>query len=111
MARPTERSPQTGLVAIGVSRTARHASASGPFNICCPQTPTNAEFTKALAEAVHRPAFVAAPRPLLKVGAGRMAPELLGSLNVRPAALEASGYRFRDREVHAVLTSGLRGNE
>ena len=29
---------------------AEHADASGPFNLCCPQTPTNAEFTEALAE-------------------------------------------------------------
>jgi uncharacterized protein (TIGR01777 family) len=91
-----------------VAHLAEHESASGPFNICTPQTPTNAEFTKALAEAVHRPSFAFVPSPLLKVGAGRMAPELLGSLNVRPAALEASGYLFRDREVHSVLTSALR---
>jgi uncharacterized protein (TIGR01777 family) len=91
-----------------VAHLAEHESASGPFNICTPQTPTNAEFTKALAEALHRPSFAFVPSPLLKLGAGRMAPELLGSLNVRPAALEASGYLFRDREVHSVLRSALR---
>jgi uncharacterized protein (TIGR01777 family) len=91
-----------------VVHLAEHDSAAGPFNICTPQTPTNAEFTRALAEAVHRPAFAFVPAPVLKVAAGPMAPELLGSLNVRPAALEASGYLFRDREVHAVLTSALR---
>ncbi|MDQ4055454.1 MAG: TIGR01777 family oxidoreductase [Actinomycetota bacterium] len=91
-----------------VVHLAEHESATGPFNICCPQTPTNAEFTKALAEALDRRAFLVAPGPVLKVGAGRMAPELLGSLNVRPAALEASGYRFRDRDVDAVLASALR---
>jgi uncharacterized protein (TIGR01777 family) len=91
-----------------VAHLAEHESASGPFNICTPQTPTNAEFTKALAEAVHRPSFAFVPGALLKLGAARMAPELLGSLNVRPAALEASGYLFRDREVHSVLTSALR---
>jgi NAD dependent epimerase/dehydratase family enzyme len=48
------------------------------------------------------------PSPVLRLGAGRMAPELLGSLNVRPAALEQSGYTFRDRDVEAVLASGLR---
>ena len=34
-----------------------------------------------------------------------MAPELLGSINVRPAALEAAGYRFRDRDVRAVFAA------
>lgn len=91
-----------------VVHLAEHDSASGPFNLCCPETPTNAEFTRALAEAVRRPAIVFVPSPLLKLGAGKMAPELLGSLNVRPAALEAAGYTFQDRDVTAVLATGLR---
>jgi uncharacterized protein (TIGR01777 family) len=86
---------------------AEHQDASGPVNLCCPQTPTNAEFTKALAGQLHRPSFATAPRFALEAGAGRMAPELLGSLNVVPAALEASGYEFRDRDVDAVLRAGL----
>lgn len=91
----------------GVVHLAEHADASGPFNLCCPQTPTNAEFTRALARAVHRPAVVFAPAPVLQVAAGQMAPELLGSLNVRPAALEAAGYVFRDPDVTAVVATGL----
>ena len=90
-----------------VVHLAEHESASGPFNICCPQTPTNAEFTQALAKAVRRPAIAFVPSPLLTLGAGKMAPELLGSLNVRPAALEAADYAFQDRDVTAVLATGL----
>jgi NAD dependent epimerase/dehydratase family enzyme len=90
-----------------VLHLAGHADASGPFNLCCPRTPTNAEFTKALAEQLRRPSFATVPRVALKLGAGRMAPELLGSLNVVPAALVASGYEFRDRDVDAVLRAGL----
>jgi uncharacterized protein len=86
---------------------AEHETASGPFNLCCPQTPTNAEFTEALADQLHRPSFATVPRFALRTGAGRMAPELLSSLNVVPAALEASGYEFRDRDVAAVLRAGL----
>ena len=81
--------------------------ASGPFNLCCPQTPTNSEFTEALAQQLHRPSFATVPAFVLKTAAGRMAPELLGSLNVVPAALEASGYVFRDPDVSAVLQAGL----
>lgn len=90
-----------------VAHLAEHDSAHGPFNLCCPVTPTNGEFTDALARALHRKAFVVAPRTLVKLGAGEMAPELLGSLNVRPAALEAAGYGFRDLDVRAVLSTGL----
>ncbi|MXG90597.1 TIGR01777 family oxidoreductase [Nocardioides flavescens] len=86
---------------------AEHDSASGPFNLCCAQTPTNAEFTEALAAQVHRPSFVAAPAFAIKAGAGRMAPELLGSLNVVPAALQASGYTIQDPDVTAVLRTAL----
>ena len=80
---------------------------SGAFNLCCPRTPTNAEFTRALADAVHRPAFLVAPAAVLKVAAGRMAPEILGSVNARPAALERAGYDFEDEDVTAVLAAGL----
>ena len=39
---------------------------SGAFNLCCPRTPTNAEFTDALATALHRKAFLAVPAALMK---------------------------------------------
>jgi uncharacterized protein (TIGR01777 family) len=90
-----------------VVHLAEHADASGPFNICCPRTPTNAEFTKTLASQLHRPAFATAPRFALKAGAGKMAPELLGSLNVVPAALVTAGYQFLDPDVESVLRAGL----
>ncbi|MEV7431435.1 TIGR01777 family oxidoreductase [Nocardioides sp. NPDC092400] len=87
---------------------AEHDTVSGPVNLTCPEPPTNADFTRALARAVHRPAVLPVPSLALRLGAGRMAPELLGSLNVRPAALEAAGFTFSDRDVTAVLTAGLR---
>ena len=90
-----------------VAFLAEHDTASGPFNLCCPRTPTNGEFTDALAAAVGRKAFLVAPKAALKLGAGQMAPELLGSLNARPAALEKAGYTFRDRDVTAVLAAAL----
>jgi NAD dependent epimerase/dehydratase family enzyme len=86
---------------------AEHDDASGPFNLCCGRTPTNAEFTEVLAAELHRPSFATVPRFALRLGAGRMAPELLGSLNVVPAALEASGYELRDPDVAAVVRAGL----
>jgi len=81
--------------------------AEGPVNLCCPDTPTNREFTRALADAVRRPAFAAVPAPIIKVAAGDMAPEVLGSVNARPAALLREGYVFRDRDVRDVLAAGL----
>jgi uncharacterized protein (TIGR01777 family) len=80
---------------------------SGPFNLCSPDTPTNAEFTVALAKAVRRPALLVAPAPVLSAAAGDLAPEVLGSINARPAALERAGYDFEDRDVREVLTAAL----
>ena len=80
---------------------------SGAFNLCCPHTPTNAEFTQALASAVHRKAFLAVPSAVLNVAAGDLASELLGSINARPAALERAGYDFEDEDVREVLAAAL----
>ena len=80
---------------------------SGPFNLCSPDTPTNAEFTVALAKAVRRPALLVAPTPVLSAVTGHLAPELLGSVNARPAALERAGYDFEDRDVREVLSAAL----
>jgi NAD dependent epimerase/dehydratase family enzyme len=90
-----------------VAHLAEHDDASGPFNLCCPEAPTNREFTAELASALHRRALIAVPKFPLKLGAGALASEILGSLNVRPAALEAAGYQFRDINVRAVLQTGL----
>jgi uncharacterized protein len=91
----------------GVVHLAEHPDASGPFNLCSPETPTNAEFTRALARAVGRPAFVPVPSPLIRAGAGPLAPELLGSVNLVPQGLVDAGYEFRDRDVTAVIAAGL----
>ncbi|WP_036555890.1 TIGR01777 family oxidoreductase [Nocardioides insulae] len=86
---------------------AEHDSLAGAVNLAAPRLPTNAEFTSALARQVHRPAFLFAPGAALKVAAGPMAPELLGSVNARPAALEQAGYLFLDPGVEEILRSGL----
>jgi len=91
-----------------VSFLAGEDDASGPFNLCCPDTPTNAEFTDALAAALGRKARLKAPAMLLARAAGAMANEILGSVNARPAALESAGFEFRDRDISAVLGSALR---
>ena len=91
----------------GVAHLVEYADVSGPVNLCCPETPTNAEFTEALARALQRKAFLAVPSFAIRLGAGPLAPEALGSLNLRPTVLEEAGYWFRDRTVHEVLRTAL----
>lgn len=90
-----------------VTFLAEHSDASGPVNLCCRVTPTNARFTSALAGALRRPGLARVPAPVVRLAAGPMAPEVLGSLNTRPAALEQWGYDFADPDVDAVLATGL----
>lgn len=91
----------------GVTHLVEHDDVRGPVNLCAPETPTNQEFTDALARAVGRKAFLAVPSFAIELGAGKLAPEALGSVNLRPAVLEDAGYRFRDRTVHEVIRTAL----
>jgi uncharacterized protein (TIGR01777 family) len=84
---------------------AEHDDVHGPVNLSCPTAPTNAEFTAALAHLVHRPAFFAVPAVVLRPAAGRMAPELLGSVRAVPQVLEDAGFDFADDTVTDVLAS------
>ena len=69
---------------------------------------TNAEFTRALGAAVHRPAILPAPAFALRLAVGEMADEaLLASASVVPAKLIEAGYRFADPEIAPALRSLL----
>jgi len=95
----------------GVVHLAEHDDVSGPVNLVCPRPPTNAEFTEELARQLSRPSFARVPKALIKLGAGRMADEILGSVNARPTVLQSSGYSFSDRDVAEVLRAGLNAED
>ena len=95
----------------GVVHLAEHDDVSGPVNLVCPRPPTNTEFTQELARQLSRPAFARVPKALIRVGAGRMADEILGSVNARPAVLQSAGYSFSDRNVAEVLRAGLSSDD
>lgn len=68
---------------------------SGPVNVVAPHPVTNAEFTRALAAAVHRPALLAIPPLLPRLALGGFAEEvLLQDARVVPRRLLASGFTF-----------------
>ncbi|QIX27048.1 TIGR01777 family protein [Nocardioides sp. JQ2195] len=91
-----------------VAHLAEHDSAHGPFNLCCPITPTNAEFTEVVCTALGSKPRLAVPAFVLRRAAGRMAPEILGSMRTQPTALVETGYEFADHDVRDVVTSALR---
>lgn len=76
---------------------------SGPVNLTGPRPVPNAEFTAALARAVHRPAVLAVPAFVIRALGPQGEELLLFGQNAVPATLEAAGYRFR----HATLDDAL----
>jgi NAD dependent epimerase/dehydratase family enzyme len=84
-----------------------HDDISGPVNLCCAQTPTNAEFTAELGRLVHRPTVLTVPAAVLRPATGRLAPELLGSVRAVPRVLLDAGFAFADPTVSDVLGSAL----
>jgi len=82
---------------------------TGPLNLVGPKPVTNAEFSRALGRALHRPALVPAPKPALRLLlGGELADNLLfTSLRVVPTALLASGFAFEHETVEAALAAAL----
>jgi len=76
-----------------------HAACSptllGPVNGTAPQPERNADFTRKLAAAVHRPAFFNAPGFALKIALGGFGGALLAGQRALPNALQADGFHFR----------------
>ena len=69
-------------------------SASGAFNMTAPQPVSNAEFTRSLGQAVHRPALFVAPAFVLRLAMGERSDLLLGGQSVLPERLLARNFRF-----------------
>ena len=90
-----------------VVHLAEHPDADGPVNLCCPETPTMAEFNRALARAVGRPAVVPVPAPAIRLATAPLAEEGLGSFNLVPRRLLDLGFEFRDHDVTEVIAAGL----
>jgi uncharacterized protein (TIGR01777 family) len=81
----------------------------GPVNVVSPEPVRNAEFTVALAKALHRPALFPAPAFALRLVLGEMADALLlSSQRVVPKKLEHLGYRFLQPDLRAALAAVLR---
>ena len=81
----------------------------GPVNAAAPNPVTNADFTRALGRALHRPTLFPVPPLALKVMFGaEMANEtVLASQRVRPDRLLAAGFAFEHETVDEGLAAAL----
>jgi uncharacterized protein (TIGR01777 family) len=87
------------------------AQVGGPLNVISPQPLQNAEFTRTLASAMHRPAFFPAPAFALRLALGEMADALLlSSQRVVPQRLQELGYNFQYPDLAAALKNILKRN-
>jgi hypothetical protein len=81
-----------------------HTELRGPVNFVAPEQVTNAEFTRALGRAVHRPTPFPVPAPALRALLGEMADEMvLTGPRAVSGVLTTAGYPFR----HPTLADAL----
>jgi hypothetical protein len=83
-------------------------SLAGPVNLTTPNPVTNAQFTRALARAIHRPAIFRAPTFALRLALGEMADEaLLASARVYPSKLTSARFRFAHPTIAPAIHAAL----
>ncbi len=83
--------------------------ASGVYNVVGPDTSTNADYTRELAHAVHRPTFMRLPATPLRAVGGVAGGELLASARVEPRRLLEQGYAFAHTDVADRVRAALEG--
>jgi uncharacterized protein len=81
---------------------------SGAVNVVTPNPVTNAEFTRSLGRALHRPTLLPVPAVALRLAFGEMAEAtVLTSARVMPARLDDAGFRFEFPDLAAGLQAIL----
>ncbi len=86
---------------------ARSAAIQGAMNAVAPAPETNAEFTRALAAALRRPALLPVPARALRAALGDMAEVLTASQRVLPVVARDSGYPFAFPTLAPALAAAL----
>ncbi|GAA4751578.1 TIGR01777 family oxidoreductase [Modestobacter marinus] len=84
------------------------APVSGPVNLTAPSPATNAEFTAALAEVVHRPAVFTVPGFALRLALGEFADVgVLAGQRAVPEVLRSAGFEFTHEDLRAALQAAV----
>lgn len=81
---------------------------SGPVNMTAPNPVTNAEFTKALAGVLKRPAILPVPGFATRLAFGEFAEDgILASARVEPEKLVEAGFQFGYLDIKSSLSNLL----
>ena len=91
---------------IGAIRFLLEHEIAGPVNLTGPEPVTNAEFTKSVGRALHRPTVLPVPMFAPRLVLGREAADAVAgaSQRVEPVVLSDAGYRF----VHSTVDEATR---
>ena len=84
--------------------------ATGPLNLTSPNPVTNAEFSRALGRALHRPAVLPVPAFALRLLYGEMAGIVTTGQRVVPRRLMELGFEFRHPALEPALRDVLPAN-
>jgi len=76
---------------------------SGPYNVTTPNPVTNAEITRVMGEALHRPTIAHVPAFAIKTMLGELSEGVLGSIRVLPKRLLEAGFDFQDPTIMDAL--------
>jgi NAD dependent epimerase/dehydratase family enzyme len=88
----------------------RNEDLTGPVNLVGPAPATADQITAALAHQLHRPRWLVAPAPLLRMAMDGAAEDLLlASQPVQAAVLETHGFEFLDRTAESAVRTALSG--
>lgn len=90
---------------------AENRSYSGVFNGSAPRPVTNQQFSEALAETLHRPAFFRVPACVLKTAMGEMADLLLGGQRAIPEKAQAAGFEFLYTDIQSALSDVINSSK
>ncbi len=93
---------------VGLIQFALVQPLKGPLNGVAPYPVVNADFTKALAAALKRPAIFPVPGFALRLLFGEMSEILLASQRAVPKAAEAEGFSFRYTQLAQALADLLK---
>lgn len=74
---------------------------AGPVNLCAPHPERQAALTRALGGAFGRPTLLPVPGFALRTVLGEFSSEVLSSIRMSPAKLQAGGFSFRHPDIEA----------
>jgi hypothetical protein len=81
---------------------------TGPVNAAAPEPVTNAEFSKALGRALHRPAVAPVPAFAIRLLYGDMAEIVTEGQRAIPARALQLGYTYAHPDLDEALADALR---